>query len=457
MVEKAVHNFSSNTSGEFRSMFEDKVLAIAKNFDDTLAINALGGDVESAFSAVREGDVVHLMYPQHVNDGDLLGGLITLLATQIPTCVVHPGTASWSEPEWSAESRRHLAGLVSGIREVPHSFTHTSSPADLARISLWVTACASALSRPGGVKTAHGAVLPPSIGGAKSASRYLLRVVQGLRASVTDDSAGKGIDTLVLLIKLWQKTQEDKALDLVRKHKISWSDVLFKGAPTTVIKGKKGKPDQTVVKSPPKPSRSPWLSSAERSVLGEVFKARWSALEDIRNQWSVLIAEQQHRQYETFVGRVRAHYEELNRISMSVNARLGKRKYWIESVCKSDGYNPKVKRDESQSFLLSAHFFKKDLSGVTNGIKRVFAPITYLEDDSFKSREIWDKCLIEHGPLTPINVSDFTLDGDGQAYKLWQLWAEMFRPALSGIGLKVDEPQPIETYNIFSKLPEQGA
>jgi hypothetical protein len=424
---------------------------MAQKLDGSLALKALGADETSAFSSVREGDVLHLMYPQNVKDGDLLAALITVLASIIPTCVIHESGAGWSEPEWTPESRKHLGGLILAIQAVPESFSHSSSPSDLARISLWITACSAALSRPGGVADAHGDILPSAVGGQKSASKYMLKVISGLRSNVSDDSCLKAIDTLSTLLKLWQKNSAANALSIVRKCKLPWSAVLFKAAPTEVIKGKKRQPDQRVVRSPPKPSRSPWLSSAERSELGNLFKDQWSFVETFRTSFVALEAEQQHRQFNSYVSRIKAKYEELNAISNSVHAKLGKRKYWIERVCKEDKYTPKIKKGESESFLLASHFFKRQLAGLNNPVKKVFSPLTYLDEESYRSVTIWSELITFSDDSYEVSASDFSTD-DGDAYRLWQTWADLFKPVFTQKTRKVEDPPLLDSYNYYEQL-----
>jgi hypothetical protein len=420
--------------------------------DRTLAINAMGGDSEKPFSASRDGEVVHIVFPQLVKEGDLLGGLLTILAAQIPTCVIHEGSSAWSEPEWTSESRAHLSGLISGLYRVPESFSHSSAPSELARVSMWITACSAALSVPGGVADAHGDVLPSAVAGGKSASKYMTKVISGLRSNVTDESVTKAIDTLGLLLKMWQRSQSSQALALLRKCKISWSTVLFRAAPTTVIKGKKNKPDQTVIRSPPKPSKSPWLSKSERSELGNLFKADWCRIDEVRNQWVALSSEQQHRQFNKFISTIKQHYEELNNISNSVHAKLGKRKHWIERICAADGFKPKVKKDESPSFALSDHFFAKSLTDVDLSVKKLFSPLTYLPD-KYSALEIWNQLLCdEKVEVNRVTSADFSLDEDGVSFKLWQIWADMFLPVFRNNVKILEEPSPALNDNFFQQL-----
>jgi len=414
-------------------------------------MSSLGADESKPFSSVRDGEVLHIMYPSAVHKGDLLAGLITVLAAILPTVVLQQTDSAWNEPEWSPESRRHLAGMITGIRSIPDSFSHTTSPTDLVRISMWLTAASSALSVPGGVADAQGVVLPSSVGGAKSASKYMLRVFQGLRASITDEKMVDSLTTLSSLLKLWQKEKHKDALSIVRKCKIAWSAVLFKGATTAVIKGKRGKPDQTVLRSPPKPSRSPWLSSVERTGIGELFKSQWSGLDEIRKRWNALIAEQQHRQYNTFIREIQKLYEDMHRISSSVHAKLGKRKHWIDTVCKKDGFAPKAKKSEAQSFLLSAHFFKKEnLHTLHPSVQKVFSPAVYLEGIIQGQDAIYkDLYPSEPGGVYRWTKGDFNEHDHSEAFRMWGIWADTFKPVFRHNVPVVQEAKPDQHKNPF--------
>jgi hypothetical protein len=452
-----VFSFAADASPVFQKRINELTKQMGQHIDSTLKLSSLGGSIEQPFSAVRDGDVIHLMYPQHVKQGDLLAAVLTAFAAQIPTCVIHESSAGWSEPEWSAETRKHLGGLLLGIESTPKSFAFTTSPADLARISLWITACASALSRPGGVTDAHGDVLPTAVGGQKGASKYMMRLIAQIRSSITDDSCLKAVDTLYMLIKLWQKSKEQEALSIVRKCKLPWSAVLFRAAPTEVIKAKRNRPEQTIVRSPSKPSRSPWLSQAERSVLGDIFKDDWSFLERYRVEWQRLGPEQQHAQMNSYIRRIKAEYERLNAISTSVHAKLGKRKYWIERACKDDGFKPKAKKNESESFLLAQHFFKKDLSTLNIRVKKIFSPVTYLDNDRFSSLDIWAQLVGTADKADNIITREDFSDEDGPSYKLWQVWADYIRPVITKGSQVVDDPPTVESFNIFNALSEKGA
>jgi len=456
LMAKPLFSFASDATPEFQTQIATLTEGFGRYIDSNLKLSSLGGDVSAPFSAVRDGDVVHLMYPQHVKQGDLFAAVITAFASQVPTCVLHQSSAGWSEPEWSSESRRHLAGLLSGLESVPQSFAHTSSPADLARISLWITACASALSVPGGVGDTQGDVLPSSVGGQKSASKYMLKVISGLRSNITDESCLKAVDTLSVLIKLWQKSKRVEALSIAKKCKLSWSAILFRAAPTEVIKGKKRQPDQTVIRPPVKPSRSPWLSPSERSELGNLLKDDWSFLEAFRSRFIALSPEQQHRQFNKYISDIKSGFEKLNALSSSIHAKLGKRKYWIERVCRTDGYKPKPKKGESESFLLSAHFFKKNLSTLDLRVKKAFAPVQYLPEERFRSESVWSNILASSDTVR-LSAVDFTLEEDGIAYRLWQIWADMTLPRIEAQIDRIEDPPQSDDFNPFLVLAETPA
>jgi hypothetical protein len=450
LMQDPKYSYSNDVSPEFQERIEKLTKEMGAKLDSQLGLSALGGDVNRPFSAIRDGDVVHLMIPQHINSGDLLAACLMALASQIPTCILHESSAGWAEPEWSAESRKHLGGIVSAIKEIPKSFAHSTSPTDLVRISLWITACSSALSRPGGVPDAHGDVLPTSVGGQRSASKYLSKVIAGLRSNVLDETMLSAIDALTMLLKIWQKVNHDNALTIARNCKLAWSTVLFRAAPTEVIKGKRNKPDQTVVRPPSKPSRSPWLSQSERSALGTLLKDDWSFLENFRKDWIALPAVEQHKQFNSYIRRIKAKYEELNVLSISIHSKLGKRKYWIERLCKQQGYKPKVKKGESDSFLLSTHFFQQDLSLLNFQVAKVFAPITYLPNERFAVNESWSSFFM---PDDEVSWDEITFDDINQETKeLWSIWVHIWHPLFPIAKQVPPDPPPVDSFNMFKVL-----
>jgi len=298
------------------------------------------------------------------------------------------------------------------------------------------------------VKDAHGVVLPTAIGGAKSASKYLARVIAGLRSGLPDENTSGALKTLELLIKAWQRSQSSNALELVRKNKIAWGTVQMAGSPTVIKKGKKGRPDQQVIVSPSKPSQSPWLSQQERVKLSKIFADRWSRPDEIRKEWVKLPEREQHKQYNTFVQRLKDHYADISRISSSVHAKLGHRKNWIFKAVEANGLMPKSKKDKEDNFKISTIFFSSvNLPVLGLAVKKEFAPMQYLDENTFHTATTWGNCTGSTSSLFKPTESDFTLEDDGVAYELWQIWASKFQPVFQksvvipeAKGLKDDNP-----------------
>jgi hypothetical protein len=445
-------SLSPNASPEFKSRINDLTKRFAHTIADSFRAADAGLEQSAPFSATRDGETVHLMYPTAVKEGDLLAGIITALASMLPRVVLYESTNGWSEPEWSAESRKHLAGIASGLQQVPQSFAHSSQPTDLARICLWINTCSSALSVPGGVKDAQGDVLPSTVGGQKSAAKYMSRIMAGLRSSITDDAMLKSIETLSMLLKLWQKENHAKALSIVRNCKLSWSSVLFRAAPTDTIKGKKGKPDQRVIRSPSKPSKSPWLTPAERSELGNLLKDDWSFLEGFRDSWALLSSQEQHKQFSSYIRQIKDKYSELKTISDSIHAKLGKRKYWIQRQCKIDNFKPKPKKGESDSFLLSAHFFSKDLSGTKMGIKKIFSPVTYLDNKKYGTDDAWASLVNTTSEVLRLSSATCTVSQFGPATPLWKIWSDIFKPVFKANETQNEDAPQLEDFNMYTVL-----
>jgi hypothetical protein len=271
-------------------------------------------------------------------------------------------------------------------------------------------------------------VLPSSVGGAKSASKYLTRIMAGLRAGLPDEDTSTAIKTLELLLKAWQKTRGEQALNLLRKNKISWGALQLAGSPTQIKKGKKGKPDQTVIVSPSKPSTSPWLSVQERVKISKLLSEKWSFSDDLRKEWIVLTPVEQHKQYNSFVTRLKDGYTEMSRISNSVHAKLGHRKNWIFKAVTQAGLMPKSKKDKEDNFKISSIFFSSvKLSNLGLSIKKAFSPSEYLESIDSSARGTFNAC-IGIDTDNEVIVSDFSLEKHGPAYELWQIWAEKFVP-----------------------------
>jgi len=446
-----LHSFDASVSLEQQERFAEILNSVSTNLEARIGLEAMGSDVSRPFACSRTGEVIHLVFPLTVQPGDMLGGLITYLSTQIPTCVIHMGDRGWTEPDWSGESRRHLSGIITALLGPPSSFASSSSPVDLARLAVWVNACSQALSIPGGVRDAVGAVLPSSIGGAKSASKYLTRVFSGLRGGITDEDVLTAINTLALLLKVWQRLQGPAALELVRKNRIGWGTVLLAGAPTAQKKVKKQDSMQTVLVSPSKPSSSPWLSTAERTKLAHLFSDVWSRPDSWRIEWNALTAWEQHDHYSEFVERLKSHYEELNRISSSVHSKLGQRKRWIYAVVTDSGNAPKSKKDKADPFKWSALFWKCDLNRLHNAVKKTFSPVTYLVDEKWQSLTVWSSLFNTGRDLNTIEAADFD-DSDTPAWELWQIWASIFEPKFPSLPSQVGDSTSLADENMYAIL-----
>jgi hypothetical protein len=390
-----------------------------------LSRNAFGDQESVPFASVREGDTINIVVPLTMVRGDMLAELILLLAAKTPTAILRQGNIGWVEPTWTAESSRHLMGLVSATQGAPESFASSSSPVDLARLAVWITACNSALSRPGGVGSAQGSVVPTSVGGAKSASKYLDRVFGGLRAISGEPTHLAAIATLERLLKLWIKSQSDKAIDLVRKNKISWGTVLMAGSPTETKKVKGNLITQ--IKSPSKPSRSPFLSGREKQELSSLFAPAWNTPQQLRENWNMLSAWEQHDQYKDFIRMLKDHYEEINKISTSVHAKLGHRKKWIHAACSNQAAEPTKKKDKTNEFVWAQNFYKLNLQRINVPVALVFSPAHYLPS-KYDGQTILDTLWDED---TLITANIVTEEICGVTVGLWKEWADRFQPDFS--------------------------
>jgi hypothetical protein len=277
----------------------------------------------------------------------------------------------------------------------------------------------------------------------------------GLRAGLPDEETSTAITTLGLLIKAWQKTRGDQALDLVRKNKISWGTVVMAGSPTEIKKGKKKQPDQRVIASPSKPSTSPWLSVQERVKISKILSEKWSFSDELRKSWVALPPGEQHKQYDSYISKLKSGYEELNKISSSVHAKLGHRKSWIYKAVEAAGLMPKSKKDKEDNFKVSTIFFSSvRLSELHIAIKKSFSPAEYAEPFAPNVREIWSNLVPVAGTKdNPIYPTDFSLDGDGVTWELWQIWSEKFVPVISST-IVIPEAKGLSDDNIFAVLAE---
>jgi hypothetical protein len=381
----------------------------------------------------------------------VLAELIGLLISQIPTVVVHEGTKGWVEPDWNRQQRLQLFGIVSATQGAPVSFATSSNPTDIMRVAVWLNACYVALSKPDRPKDVIGTPLPLEIGGCKSASKYILKTMQGLKAGQTSDDVLSAVSTLDILLKLWIKNQWQRALALVRKQKISWGTVLLDGAPTEKkkVKGK----EVIQVLTPLKPSRSPWLTGTERTALGKLFSDEWSSPERLRKDWNALSARQQHTQYHTYVQKVKTEFERMKSISSSVHARLGHRKKWIYDAVKAAQKAPKKKNDKANPFAWTSIFYKLDLATSGLAVKMVFSPSHYLVDKQWETdvtlSNLWHKAMDreDHSLSTDdIRTDDVTAD-------LWKFWVLMFEPQASHALSALPDSAGITADNKFAALP----
>jgi hypothetical protein len=160
---------------------------------------------------------------------------------------------------------------------------------------------------------------------------------------------------------------------------------------------------------------------------------------------------EQHKQYNSFVSKIKLGYEELNRLSSSVHAKLGHRKSWIYKAVKLAGLMPKSKKDKEDNFKISTIFFSSvKLPELNITIKKAFAPVEYAEPMDPNVRQIWSGCFPVKGysrTLTPIY---FDAD-DGVSWELWQIWAEKFVPVLISEAV-IPDAKSIKDENFFSVL-----
>jgi hypothetical protein len=451
-VQVPLHSYSPDVSPEFQERIDQFIQDSNDSLRSALARQAMGESKDTPFASVREGDKINIVVPLTMSRGDMLAELILLLASKVPTAVLLEGSQGWEEPQWTSESSRHLMGIVSAIQAPPASLSSSSSPVDLARLAVWVTACNSALSVPGGVETAVGSVLPTSVGGAKSASKYLSKVFGALRAISSEEKHTQAIKTLDMLLKLWIKSQHTVALDLVRKNKISWGTVLLAGSPTEKkkVKGQ----EITLVKAPSKPSRSPYLSGKERQELSSLLASAWNTPDQLRTTWNRLSPEEQHQNYSEYIIMLKKHYENINKISTTVHSKLGHRKKWIHNACEDKDAVPMKKKDKSNEFIWTANFFKLDLTEINISVALVFSPHHYLTDSKYDGDNIITRLFNRR---KVIDASDTTEHLCGVTVGLWREWAMRFEPDLSTEQGSVPAAVTLEDQNPYADLPEASA
>jgi hypothetical protein len=294
------------------------------------------------------------------------------------------------------------------------------------------------------------------VGGAKSASKYLAKVFGALRATSSDKMHQAAIKTLEQLIKLWYKEQRVTALALIRKNKIAWGSLLMAGSPTPHKKVKGSVITQ--VRSPSKPSKSPFLSGKEKQGISALFKAEWERPEQYRKEWNDLTSEDQHTQYKSYIEKLKSHYEDLNKLSTSIHAKLGHRKRWIHAACIEQDAAPNKKKDKSNEFIWSTNFFKLDLTKVNASVALVFSPAHYLVDPKFGTSDTRGALFrTNREPGTNLQITD-ALCRDENVRILWQEWTDRFSPDFRLQVGTIPEATILEDQNPFAVLaqPVQG-
>jgi len=445
-----VFNFSSTVSDNFQSRFNEFLGVAVTEVSASLDREALDKGKTVPWASERAGNTIHVVFPLTLRRGDLLGEILTILCSKIPTCVVHEGNVGWVEPEWSAEAQRRLLGIAAALQGAPLSFATTSSPIDLTRSAVWQEAAAVALSKPGGVRDARASVLPNNVAG-KSASKYMSTVFSSLRSCINSEDTLAAVHTLQALIKLWCREQAKEALALVRRQRISWGEVLKKGAPTE-IKKVRGV-DNTNVVTPIKPSRSPWISGAERTQLSSLFSSIWSKPDEIRKRWIGLTPSEQHLQFSSYVNEVRSAYADMSSVASSTHAKLGHRKRWIVAQVEELGKDPKNKKEKKNQFTWSTIFFKSDLRGARESVKKVFCPAHYLGNLGKA-----DECLgFMYGLYNNAKYIDWRqveIEFDKPIVDLFKEWYKRFAPNLELI-VTIPEATNLEDDNRFAAISER--
>jgi hypothetical protein len=441
-----LYSYSPDVSPEFQARTDSFTLEANKSLISALSKSALGDSEQLPFASNRSGDTISVVVPLTMARGDALAELIMLLASKVPTCILLEGSQGWEEPTWTAETSRQLMGFVSALQGAPTSFSSSSSPTDLTRSAVWITAANSALSRPGGAENAHGSVLPTEVGGAKSASKYLTKVFSSLRNVSSEPKIQMAIQTLERLLKLWIKDQHRDALDLVRRNRISWGTLLNAGSPTESkkVKGKIVKQ----IKSPPKPSRSPFLSGKERQELSALYAPVWNTPEQMRENWNAMSSNDQHTNYNDYLRMLKQHYEDIAKISSSVHSKLGHRKKWIHRACEEQDAVPKNKKDKANEFKWADAFFKLNLKQINLPVALVFAPSHYLPDKynvQDTLTELWSKGKV-------LLTTDAHENLCGVTVGLWKEWIQRFEPDLSETRSDVPEALSLQDDNPFADL-----
>jgi hypothetical protein len=239
---------------------------------------------------------------------------------------------------------------------------------------------------------------------------------------------------------------------LIRRNKISWGTVLLAGSPTEKKKVKGNV--VTHIRAPSKPSRSPFLNGKEKQSLSSLLAAAWNRPDEYRNVWNALPPEQQHEQYESFIIRLKQHYEEINKISTSMHAKLGHRKKWIHAACEEQGVVPSKKKDKSNEFIWTANFFKLDLTEVNLSVALVFSPSHYLPQEKYDTDTILSRL---YGRNRVLQAAEITESLCGVTTDLWREWVARFEPDMTASQGTVPEATTLQDTNPFSDLPEESS
>lgn len=453
--DEAVFTYSADMTEEAKSSIEAMIAQVPSVLQESLLKGGNAGptDERAAFSSERVGDVIHVWIPSTgIATGNLVAFTILALCCKLPAVVLHRTTKGWAEPQLTSELEKKVNGIIVALQGAPTSFTSSSNPTDLMRLALWTSACSTAISKPGGQQNVVGGVIPEAISGADSAAKYLTKSFAALRAVTIDDEIAS-IKTLELLLQQWRREVEEDALNLITLQKIPWSAVLFKGAPTQKKKVKRVEVIQLV--SPPKPSKSPWLSGKERQFVSSYYQKIWEYPDVLRTTWNGLSSDQQHSNYSNFVKELKTHYELMKQISSSVNAKLGHRKKFIETICREMQVVPKGKKDKANAFAWTVAFYKNNLTrwGNYQDLIKKFAPHHFMTGDEWS--EDW-RCIVSCELKRGITEKpDELRDIPRSRMVMWNIWRDIYAPTIDTKKLTKDyEDVDLEDENRFAVLSE---
>lgn len=375
------------------------------------------------FASVREGNRLNICLPPPVNAGEILGEILTLLSTKLPSVSVMITAEKWVEPTWSALASKHLIGIVTALTGPPVSFNTSSNTIELTSMALWHEACANYTSTPGGVANAKSIVIPSLLTGSESANKYMSKCFATLRTVSSDPKIIGAIESLARLLKLWVKEQSEACSHLIRSQKIAWSAVLHKGAPE-VEKKVKGKTVKNIV-YPLKPSKSPWCWPQEAKKLSSFYTELWSAPDSMRKQWIDLTANEQHDEFQNFVSKLKKYFSEMQKTSSRVLAELGHRKRVITNFCTEHGVKIN-KKDASDPWKWSQAFWKLPIVDMNVCDKLVF----FTPNLAYEAKEVEEMLrdiVSSQWPKSMYDAQDIAND-DIKACVI--SWLGLFKPQL---------------------------